>query len=131
MTRESPRTNADILRNLPEGSLVEVRDAQRKDPDLPWVWMIGNIVKQLGNVGFKPHSCTVRIHGKPRFGSKYPLRTYWYSDESSMARIRVLHTPTPGERLQANIYNDWLEEHGFPEAGKALRDAFPLIERIG
>ncbi len=39
-----------------------------------------------------------------------------------------------GDTVTANVFSDWLEDNGFPEAGAALRAAFPLAsghEEVG
>ena len=38
-----------------------------------------------------------------------------------------LRLPTVLDPLPANVYADFLEEHGFPDAAVALREAFPLV----
>lgn len=39
----------------------------------------------------------------------------------------IHHVTADLEPLTSNVYADWLEEHEFHEAAKALRQAFPII----
>lgn len=44
--------------------------------------------------------------------------------------IRLPKVANDGERLQANVFADWLEENGEQQAADKLRAAFPIIPRV-
>lgn len=96
---------AGEVQALAPGEIVEVtaRIASKKH------WRKGTVVRvSLG-------SAVVSLFGRARNGRR--LADVW----RDWGHIRWPIDPVP-----ANIYADFLEDHGFPEAAAKLREAFPL-----
>lgn len=109
------------LDTLRKGDLIEYR---RSDG----VWIT---VALIDDPQRSPYTGAVacfyaRPLGNNRRGHKLPCTLI---APYSWARVRVRPLPDapPQDRVRANVFADWLEEHGFTEAGAALRGAFPLI----
>lgn len=64
----------------------------------------------------------VRRDGFVRAGWKYP---------SIIRNLNQVWPQTVPDPLSANVYADWLEEHGEEKAAEMLRAAFPLAAPAG
>jgi hypothetical protein len=69
--------------------------------------------------GFRPLVALVRRGGLTPSGCLYPTLYLW----SDSLRLPQHLDPVP-----ANIYADWLDEHGEYRAATMLREAFPLAD---
>lgn len=110
------------LDTLRKGDLIEYRRS-----DGVWITVV-----LIDDPQRSPYTgAVVRFCARPlgnnRRGHKLPCTSIMpYS--WARGRIRPLPDAPPQDRVRANVFADWLEEHGFTEAGAALRGAFPLID---
>lgn len=66
-----------------------------------------------------PQEVSVRRMGKTKTGALF--RSFRRSS------YQLNYPRNKAEKVRANIFADWLDDHNFPEAAVALRQAFPLI----
>lgn len=107
------------LAALPDGAAVEILDGE--------TWIDAVVVMVSRRFGMD--GVDVRPSSPFPDGRKRPLRRYAFEYRTDMARIRLPQRRTGGELAQANVFADWLEDNDYPEAGRALRAAFPLTEK--
>lgn len=105
---------AEEAMRLREGQPVQARYSDG--------WKAAVVVGEPWGI-FSPHGkivrCRVRREGTTVNGQRLPARA------RPQEHIRLVPPPP----APANIYADWLEDHGHPAAAQALREAFPLGDR--
>lgn len=95
--------------DLQPGDVVEFRDARYRDR---WFEVVVERVE--------PGKVYARRRTAGRSGRRNPV--IWREP----GRCRSL---APPDNSPAHVYAGWLETHGYPEAGRALRRAFPMAGR--
>lgn len=106
------------LLSLTPGDVVEMKYAGRAG----WYEAVVEMVNQnTGMIIVRPVGLTAS--GRRRAERRYNLnRAPWM-----MSSIRLPIVPPGASRLRANVFADYLDDRGFPDAARCLREAFPLM----
>lgn len=106
------------LQALPDGAVVEMRVGRGG------LWVKATIRHFPNRAGLYLRQVGFTATNRP-----HPRREAWLRSRFVEQCVRPLDEASDFARMQGNVFADWLDERGFAEAGAALREAFPLIER--